>query len=91
MGPPGGQVGSACGERFEIRVDHHPDQLFEPDLGLPAELAPGLGRVTDQEVHLSGPEELLVDTTWSCQRSPTWSNAISQSSRTGWVSPVATT
>ena len=38
----------------QIRLDHHPNQLFEADLRRPAQLLPGLARVAQQQIHLGG-------------------------------------
>ena len=49
-GVQGGQVG----------VDHHRDQPFEADGGLPAEHVASLGGISDEEVHLCWPHESWV-------------------------------
>src|SRR3954447_16391310 len=51
----------AAGEQIEVCVHHHPNQLGERGLGFPAQRVGGLGRIADQEVHLSRSEEALVD------------------------------
>src|SRR5665811_568856 len=46
---------------LEIVFHHHADHLWEADLWFPAELFPGLGCVTDEQVDLRRPYETLVD------------------------------
>src|SRR5262249_28586446 len=48
-------------EALEIGVDHHVDELAEVDRGFPAESCAGLCRVSDQEIHLGGTNESLID------------------------------
>ena len=76
----------------EVGVDHHLDELPEPDVGRPPESLPRLARVGDQQIDLRRAHEALVlDDVLSFQSSPTRANATSHSSRTECVSPVPTT
>ncbi len=43
--------------QLEVVGDHHPDQLGELHLGLPAELGARLGRIADQQIDLGRAEE----------------------------------
>src|SRR5688500_18288753 len=45
----------------QIGIHHHGDQTLEVDLGVPAKLLPGFGRVADQVIHFGGLQEFLVD------------------------------
>ena len=45
----------------EVRIDHHLDQLPEAHLRRPAQLSPGLGCVSEQQINLGWAEELRRD------------------------------
>src|SRR5581483_3563560 len=47
---------------LEIVVDHHANQLFEADRGLPPKDAFRLRRIAEEQVDLSGPHIPLIDT-----------------------------
>ena len=47
-------------ESAHVFVHHHGHEVAEPDLGVPAELAPRLRRVADQQIDLGGPQQRRV-------------------------------
>jgi hypothetical protein len=87
---PSRRLSDGADER-EIGVHHHGHQFGERHGRFPAQFDTGLAGVAHQEVDLGRTDEALVDDTCSAQSRPTWLKASSQSSRTEWVSPVATT
>ena len=46
---------------LEVRINHHGDELFEADFGLPTELGGCLGWITDQQIDFGRAIEALVD------------------------------
>ena len=60
-GRPASPQPSGAPEQLEIGPGHEADQLLEARLGLPAEVALGLGGVADEVVHLGRAHERGVD------------------------------